>query len=47
MIFDSAPVDAGQFLQEYWQRRPLLLRQAFPAFEPELDDGDIVELHMH
>jgi 50S ribosomal protein L16 3-hydroxylase len=33
-----------RFLRDYWQRKPLLLRQAFPGFEPELDADDIAGL---
>jgi 50S ribosomal protein L16 3-hydroxylase len=32
------------FLRDYWQKRPLLLRQAFPGFKPELDANDIAGL---
>ena len=32
------------FLREYWQKRPLLVRQAFPGFEPELEADDIAGL---
>ena len=32
------------FLREYWQKRPLLLRQAFPGFKPELEADDIAGL---
>ena len=37
-------VAAEEFLQRYWQRQPLLVRQAFPGFEPELDIDDIAGL---
>jgi 50S ribosomal protein L16 3-hydroxylase len=37
-------VDPADFLREYWQKKPLLIRQAFPAFEPELDANDIAGL---
>ena len=33
-----------EFLRAYWQKKPLLIRQAFPAFEPELDADDIAGL---
>jgi len=33
-----------QFLDEYWQKKPLLIRQAFPDFTPELDINDIAGL---
>ena len=32
------------FLRDYWQKRPLLIRQAFPGIEPELDANDIAGL---
>jgi 50S ribosomal protein L16 3-hydroxylase len=32
------------FLRDHWQKRPLLVRQAFPGFEPELDADDIAGL---
>ena len=36
--------DPEQFLRDYWQKKPLLVRQAFPNFEPELDADDIAGL---
>lgn len=33
-----------RFLAEYWQKKPCLLRQAFPAFVPQLDENDIAGL---
>lgn len=33
-----------EFLREYWQKKPLLIRQAFPGFTPELDANDIAGL---
>ncbi|HET6588145.1 MAG TPA: cupin domain-containing protein [Oleiagrimonas sp.] len=30
-----------QFLRDYWQKRPLLIRQAFPAFELPLTPDDL------
>lgn len=43
----SAPL-AGmrvdEFLKDYWQKKPCLIRQAFPGFEPELDENDIAGL---
>lgn len=32
------------FLQEYWQKKPCLIRQAFPDFEPILDGNDLAGL---
>jgi 50S ribosomal protein L16 3-hydroxylase len=37
-------LDSTVFLRDYWQKKPLLIRQAFPAFEPELDSNDIAGL---
>lgn len=33
-----------QFLDDYWQKKPLLIRQALPGFQPELDTGDMAGL---
>lgn len=44
MLFDHTALTSKQFLGEYWQRKPLLLRQAFPNFKPELDANDIAGL---
>ena len=35
---------AGQFLDEYWQKRPCRIRQAFPGYELPLDADDIAGL---
>jgi 50S ribosomal protein L16 3-hydroxylase len=43
-IFDHSALSPKEFLRDYWQRKPLLLRQAFPGFEPELDADDIAGL---
>ena len=37
-------LSAAAFLERYWQREPLLIRQAFPGFVPELDADDIAGL---
>lgn len=39
---DGMPLDV--FLHEYWQKKPCLVRQAFPGFEPLLDENDIAGL---
>jgi len=44
MIFENSPVSAEQFLADYWQKKPLLIRQALPGFTPELDSDDIAGL---
>jgi 50S ribosomal protein L16 3-hydroxylase len=33
-----------EFMQQYWQRKPLLIRQAIPAFKPGLSIADIKKL---
>ena len=43
-LFESAGLSAQAFLRDYWQQRPLLLRQAFPGFVPALDANDIAGL---
>lgn len=35
---------ADDFLRDNWQQHPLLIRQAFPGFVPELDTDDIAGL---
>lgn len=37
-------LSASQFLHEYWQKKPCLIRQAFPGFEPPLDGDDLAGL---
>jgi 50S ribosomal protein L16 3-hydroxylase len=34
----------AQFLRDYWQKRPLLIRQAFPGFQPPLQPDDLAGL---
>ncbi len=34
-------ITAAQFLSEYWQKKPLLIRQAIPAFTPPLLPKDL------
>ncbi len=34
-------IDAATFLAEYWQKRPLLIRNAFPGFDCRLDPNDL------
>jgi len=36
--------DTREFLARYWQRRPCLMRGAFPRFEPGLDGDDLAGL---
>jgi len=43
-IFAGNGLSIAEFLRDYWQRKPLLLRQAFPGFVPELDPDDIAGL---
>lgn len=35
---------SARFLREYWQKRPLLIRGAFPAFQPPLSPDDLAGL---
>ncbi len=44
MFFGDDSLDAKRFLADYWQKKPLLLREAFPGFVPELDADDIAGL---
>jgi 50S ribosomal protein L16 3-hydroxylase len=47
MIFSgngSLTPSPSEFLQDYWQKKPLLIRQALPGFIPELDADDIAGL---
>jgi len=44
MLFKNANLTPQQFLDNYWQRKPLLIRQAFPGFTPNLDADDIAGL---
>ncbi|KAA0068753.1 cupin domain-containing protein [Rhodanobacter sp. T12-5] len=34
----------ARFLRDYWQKRPLLIRQAFPNFQPPLQPDDLAGL---
>ena len=34
----------AQFLRDYWQKHPLLIRQAFPGFEPPIQPDDLAGL---
>jgi 50S ribosomal protein L16 3-hydroxylase len=43
-MFSHCGLTPQQFLDGYWQKKPLLIRQAFPGFKPELDAGDIAGL---
>ncbi len=37
-------MSAEQFLSEYWQKKPLLIRNAFPDFEPPVEGDDLAGL---
>jgi 50S ribosomal protein L16 3-hydroxylase len=37
-------MSAAQFLRDYWQKRPLLIRNAFPDFEPPIQPNDLAGL---
>lgn len=34
----------AEFLRDYWQKRPLLIRNAFPGFRPSLDGDELAGL---
>jgi len=38
------PFSTEQFLEQYWQKQPCLIRQAFPGFKPLLDGDDLAGL---
>jgi len=45
----NTPIQLGglsvrEFLQEYWQKKPLLIRNAFPAFDGLLDPQQLISL---
>ena len=45
MIFSgNGSLTPSEFLRDYWQKKPLLIRQALPGFIPELDADDIAGL---
>jgi len=39
-------IDEAVFLQDYWQKKPLLIRQAFPAFQTPLDANELAGLSL-
>jgi 50S ribosomal protein L16 3-hydroxylase len=41
------PLSVRKFLARYWQRRPVLIRQALPGFEPPLPRDALFELSAH
>jgi 50S ribosomal protein L16 3-hydroxylase len=46
-MIDSYPlgdITAEQFLSEYWQKKPLLIRNAFPDFEPPVSADELAGL---
>ena len=45
MIFSgNGSLTPSDFLRDYWQKKPLLIRQALSGFTPELDADDIAGL---
>jgi 50S ribosomal protein L16 3-hydroxylase len=40
----TGKLSAAQFLEQYWQRKPLLLRQAFPGFRDPLTPEELAGL---
>jgi 50S ribosomal protein L16 3-hydroxylase len=43
-IFEQSGISLEVFLNEYWQKKPLLIRQAFPAFECPIDADELAGL---
>ena len=43
-MFSQCNLSLQDFLTAYWQKKPLLVPQAFPGFKAELDAGDIAGL---
>ena len=41
---DLGAIGTDRFLAEFWQRKPCLLRQAYPEWQPELDINDVAGL---
>jgi 50S ribosomal protein L16 3-hydroxylase len=39
-------ISAEEFLAEYWQQKPLLIRSAIPNFEPPVDGNDLAGLSL-
>ena len=37
-------IDTDVFLKEYWQQKPLLIKQAFPGFESPIDENELAGL---
>ncbi len=37
-------IDTTIFLQQYWQQKPLLIKQAFPGFESPIDENELAGL---
>ena len=37
-------ISPAEFMQRYWQRKPLLVRQAIPAFSPLLSRSELFDL---
>ena len=44
MVSPLGKLSTETFLQEYWQKKPCLIRQAFPDFEALLDGNDLAGL---
>lgn len=39
-------ISKEQFLKEYWQKKPLLIRQAFPGFEPLIPSDELAGMSL-
>ena len=44
MIAPLGSISTEQFLKDYWQKKPCLIRQAMPDFKPLLDGDDLAGL---
>ncbi len=43
-IFSNSDISLDVFLQEYWQKKPLLIRQALPGFQCPIDADELAGL---
>ena len=40
-------ITAREFMRDYWQKKPLLVRQAIPYFESHIDADDLAVLALN
>lgn len=43
-MLSLGPIDTAQFLKEYWQKKPLLIRQAFAGFQSPISPDELAGL---